>query len=36
MSIRRKGPIFEVYGIEMEVAKLLQRKIWLNPGALRP
>ena len=27
-----KDPIFEVYGIEMEVAKLLQRKIWLKSG----
>jgi Ribonuclease G/E len=28
-----RDPIFEVYGIEMEVAKLLQRKIWLKSGA---
>lgn len=27
-----RDPIFEVYGIEMEVAKLLQRKIWLKSG----
>jgi len=27
-----KDPIFEVFGIEMEVAKLLQKKIWLKSG----
>ncbi|HVN97295.1 MAG TPA: Rne/Rng family ribonuclease [Syntrophorhabdaceae bacterium] len=27
-----KDPIFEVYGIEIEVAKLLQKKIWLKSG----
>lgn len=27
-----KDPIFEVYGIEMEVTKLLQKKIWLKSG----
>lgn len=27
-----KDPIFEVYGIEIEIAKLLQRKIWLKSG----
>ena len=27
-----KDPIFEVYGIEMEVSKLLQKKIWLKSG----
>lgn len=27
-----KDPIFEVYGIEMEIAKLLQKKIWLKSG----
>ncbi|HBA55209.1 Rne/Rng family ribonuclease [Syntrophorhabdus aromaticivorans] len=27
-----KDPIFEVYGIEIEIAKLLHRKIWLKSG----
>jgi ribonuclease G len=27
-----KDPIFEVYGIEIEIAKLLQKKIWLKSG----
>jgi len=27
-----KDPIFEVFGIEMEIAKLLQKKIWLKSG----
>lgn len=27
-----KDPIFEVFGIEIEIAKLLQRKIWLKSG----
>jgi ribonuclease G len=27
-----KDPVFEVYGIEMDVAKLYQRKIWLKSG----
>ncbi len=27
-----KDPIFEVYGIEVEVSKLLQKKIWLKSG----
>jgi ribonuclease G len=27
-----KDPIFEVFGIEIEIAKLLQKKIWLKSG----
>lgn len=27
-----KDPIFEVYGIEIEIAKLLHKKIWLKSG----
>lgn len=27
-----KDPIFEVFGIEVEIAKLLQKKIWLKSG----
>jgi ribonuclease G len=27
-----KDPIFEVYGIDIEIAKLLQKKIWLKSG----
>jgi ribonuclease G len=27
-----KDPIFEVFGIEMEITKLLQKKIWLKSG----
>ncbi len=27
-----RDPIFEVYGIEIEIAKLLQKKIWLKSG----
>ena len=27
-----KDPIFEVYGIEIEISKLLQKKIWLKSG----
>lgn len=29
---REKDPIFEAYGIEIEVSKLLQKKIWLKSG----
>jgi ribonuclease G len=27
-----KDPVFEAYGIEIEIAKLLQKKIWLKSG----
>lgn len=27
-----KDPVFEVFGIEVEIAKLLQKKIWLKSG----
>jgi ribonuclease G len=27
-----RDPVFEVYGIEIEIAKLLQKKIWLKSG----
>ncbi len=32
VHFNEKDPIFEVYGIEIEVAKLLQKKIWLKSG----
>lgn len=32
VRFNEKDPIFEVFGIEVEVAKLLQKKIWLKSG----
>ena len=32
VCFNEKDPIFEVYGVEMEISKLLQKKIWLKSG----
>ncbi len=32
VRFNEKDPIFEVFGIEIEIAKLLQKKIWLKSG----